>query len=72
MHIIEHFNMYLVNEQLHMLKATQVAESNIYGHFIQYKTKISAIPVPPLEKEFVHKWVKPQECDDDGEYCTDV
>ena len=40
MHIIEHFNMHLVSEQPHMLKATQVAESIIYGHFIQYKTKI--------------------------------
>ena len=76
MHIIEHFNMHLVNEQLHMLKATQIAESNIYGHFIQYKTKTSAIPVPPQGKEFVDKWVKPHELpecdDDDGKYCTDV
>ena len=77
MYIIEHFNMHLVNEQLHMLKATQVAESIIYTHFIQYKTKTGALPVPPLGKEFVDEWVKPhesQKCDDDddGEYCTDA
>ena len=50
MDIIEHFNMHLVNEQPHMLKATQVAESIIYGHFIQYKTKTGALPVPPQGK----------------------
>ena len=75
MDIIEHFNMHLVNEQPQMLKATQVAESIIYSYFIQYKTKTGTLPVPPLGKEFVNKWVKPhelQECDDDGKYCTDT
>ena len=33
-----------------MLKATQVAESIIYTHFIQYKTKTGALPVPPQGK----------------------
>ena len=46
MYIIEHFNMNLVNQQPHMLKATQVAESIIYPHFIQYKMKTDALPIP--------------------------
>ena len=73
MYIIEHFNMYLVNEQLHTLKATQVAVSIIYPHFIKFHTKADVLPVPLPGKEFADEWVKPhksEECDD--EYFTAV
>ena len=39
MYIIEHFNMNLVDEQPHMLKASQVAEGIIYPYFIKFAAK---------------------------------
>ena len=74
MYIIENFNMNLLNEQLHMLKVTQVAESIIYPYFIKFNTKTGSLPVPSPGKKFVEQWVKPHEMDeydiDDEEYCT--
>ena len=59
MYIIEHFNMDLVNNHQHMLKATHVGECKIYPYLIPFTLKKKAFPVPPPGKEEDDRWVGP-------------
>ena len=71
MYIIKHFNVNLVDEQQHMLKATQVAEGIIYPYFIKFGMKNDVFPVPLLGVEFANQWVKLDGYkDDDDELYT--
>ena len=71
MYIIEHFNINLLNEQQHMLKATQVAECIIYPHLIPFTLKKKAFPLPPPGREEDDRWVAPCEDEINGdEYYT--
>ena len=63
MYIIEHFNINLLNEQQHMLKATQVADCIIYPHLIPFTLKKKAFPLPLPEREEDDRWVAP--CEDE-------
>ena len=57
MYIIEHFNMNLVNDQQHMLKAAHVAECIICPYLIPFTLKKKAFPLAPPGKEENDRWV---------------
>ena len=71
MYIIEHFNMNLVNDQQHMLKANHVVECIIYLYLIPYTLRKKAFPLPPPGKEEDGRWVGPYNDQSNGdEYYT--
>ena len=64
---MEHFNIKLVNQQLHMQTAAKIVEYVVYTNYKPHLLKDDVFPIPPVGYEYFDMKVVAQIEDDDGE-----